>query len=52
MTQVLYVLCYKNKMKLGQWFTTLVLKFRTRAGGELRAASIREEKKAGSSWWG
>lgn len=39
-------------MKLGQWFTTLVLKFRTRAGGEPRAASIREEKKAGSSWWG
>lgn len=39
-------------MKLGQWLTTLTLKFRTQTGGELRAASICEEAKAGSSWWG
>lgn len=52
MSQGLYLLCYKNKMKLGQWFTTLALKFRTWAGGELRAALICEEKKGGSSWWG
>lgn len=52
MSQVLCHLCYKNKMKLGQWLTTLTLKFRTQTGGELRAASIGEEGKAGRSWWG
>lgn len=39
-------------MKLGQWLTTLTLKFRRQTGGELRAASVCEGGKAGSSWWG
>lgn len=52
MSQALYYLCYKNKRKLGQWLTTLTLKFRRQTGGELRAASVCEGGKAGSSWWG
>lgn len=53
MSQVLCHLCYKNKMKLGQWLTTLALQLGTWAVGEQRAAWIFREKKAGNlGGWG